>query len=202
MPSQREAITQQACDHTHEVWILGQVRPSHYAIADMQLIRGNHASLVAVLPPNSLILHAPSCWSDAKWDGAPSNYAAQIWYLPRYDKSRCPGVRTTATAGSDANLPLSVQHKLGRWDSRRYDFYSSIDDPWRPLQCYRETAGRLSIVTRRALSCHRWESLPPERAYGHQLCPRRESWICRKTWICSIATILGPCWRTVSYTAG
>ena len=49
MPSQREAITQQACDHTHEVWIVRLARPSHNAIADMQLIRGKHASLVAVI---------------------------------------------------------------------------------------------------------------------------------------------------------
>ena len=70
MPLQREAITQQACDHTHEVWIVRLDRPSNNAIADMQLIRGNRASLVAVIPPNSLVLHAPSCWSDAKWDAA------------------------------------------------------------------------------------------------------------------------------------
>ena len=82
-PSQREAITQQACDHTHEVWILRLDRPSHYAIAGMQLIRGKHASLVAVIPQNSRVLHAPSRWSDAKRDEAPSNYAAQIWYLLR-----------------------------------------------------------------------------------------------------------------------
>ena len=82
-PLQREAITQQACYHTHEVWMLRQDRPSHCAVAGMQLIRRHHASLGAVLPPNSLLLHASSCWSDAKWDGAPLNYATQIWYLPR-----------------------------------------------------------------------------------------------------------------------
>ena len=70
-PLQREAITQQACDHTYEVWIVCLDRPSHYAIADMQLIRGKHASLVAVIPPNSLVLHPPSSWTGAKWDEAP-----------------------------------------------------------------------------------------------------------------------------------
>ena len=114
-----------------------QDRPSQYAIADMQLIRGKHASLVAVIPPNSLVLHAPSCWSDATWDEVSSNYATQIWYLPRYDKSRRSGVCTTAPARSDMNLPFRIQHKLGKWDSRQYDFYSSVDDPPRPLQCYR-----------------------------------------------------------------
>ena len=113
-------------------WQMGQ------QLSDLQLIRRKHASLVTVIPPNSLVLHAPSCWSDAKWDEVPSNYATQIWYLPHYDKSRRSGVCTTATAGRDANLPLRIQHnlKLGKWDSRLYDFYSSVDDPPRPLQCY------------------------------------------------------------------
>ena len=65
-------------------------------------------------------------------------HRTRIWYLPRYDKSRRRGVCTTATAGSDANLPLRIQHKLGKWDSRRNDFYSSVDDPPRPLHCYCE----------------------------------------------------------------
>ena len=93
---------------------------------------------MAVIPPNSLVLHAPSCWSDAKWDEAPSNYATQNWSLPRYDKSRRHGVCTTATAGSDENLPMTIQHKLGTWDSRWSGFSSSVDDPPRPLQCHRE----------------------------------------------------------------
>ena len=71
MPSQREAITQQACDHTHEVWILGQVRPSHYAIADMQLIRGNHASLVAVLHPSSTLPRVGLMLNGMDSDGDP-----------------------------------------------------------------------------------------------------------------------------------
>ena len=86
----------------------------------MQLIRGKHASLVAEIPPNSLVLHAPSCWFDAKWDEVPSNYGTQIWYLPRYDKSRRSGVGTTATAGSDANLPLRIQ----RWANGTLDCMS------------------------------------------------------------------------------
>ena len=62
MPLLREATIQQACEQTHEVWILRQDRPPHYAAADLQLIRGKFARLVAVIPLISLVLHSPSCW--------------------------------------------------------------------------------------------------------------------------------------------
>ena len=68
----------------------------------------------------------------------PLNDATQVWYLPRYDKSCRPSVRTTVAAGSDVNLPLRIQSKLSIGDSQLYDFYSSVDDPRRPLQFYRE----------------------------------------------------------------
>ena len=65
-------------------------------------------------------------------------YICYIWYLLRHDKSRRPGVLTTAAAGSDANLPLRIKHNLGKWDSRMYGFYSSVDDPLCSMQHYRE----------------------------------------------------------------
>ena len=52
--------------------------PWTHAAADMQLIRGKHARLVAVIPPNRLVLHSSSCWSDAKCDETSSKYATQI----------------------------------------------------------------------------------------------------------------------------
>ena len=74
----RHRILQQASDHTEEVWILQLDKPSHRAVADLQLIR-TRAVLTAVFPPKGLILHTSSCWSDAKWVAVPSKYAAQIW---------------------------------------------------------------------------------------------------------------------------
>ena len=140
MRSLQAAIIQQACDHNHAVWILLKDRPLHSAAEELLLIRGKHwhTRLVAVIPLNSLVLHSPTCWSDAKWDEAPSNYATQIWTLQRsYHPSRSD-VRTKVIAESEANLPLKIQHKLGELNSRRYDLYSLSDGPPRPLLCYRE----------------------------------------------------------------
>ena len=115
MQLQREAITEQACD-THEVCIMRQDRPSQYAIADIKMQDATDQRKTCQFggsnTPNSLVLHAFSCssWSDAKWDQALLNHATQIWYLPRHDKSRRSGVCMTTTVGSDANLPLRIQH--------------------------------------------------------------------------------------------
>ena len=57
-------------------------RPSHYAIADMQDIMPVWWQYYPRTPGFNTL--APSCWSDAKWDGAPSNYDTQIWYLPLF----------------------------------------------------------------------------------------------------------------------
>ena len=103
----------------------------------MQLLRGKRARLVAVMPPNSSVLNSSSCWSDAKWDETPSKYATQIWNLPRHDKSSRPNPFSAVSAGNDVNIPLRIQHKLGKWDTRQYDFDSSVDDPPLPLKCYR-----------------------------------------------------------------
>ena len=134
-PSKREQIIQQAAEHNNEVWILRLDRPSNSAALDMQLIRSKRATLTAVLPSKSLILHSPSCWSEAKWDAAPSEHAAQIWrLLPQNSQSTANFARTGAVGY--ANPPL-LQHQLGDWLIRRYDFYSCVGNPTRSLQCYR-----------------------------------------------------------------
>jgi hypothetical protein len=78
-PADCDWILQQAAGHENKVWILRLDKPSSRAVADMQLIRNKQATLAAMIPAKSLILHPPCCWSEAQWDATPSTHDSQIW---------------------------------------------------------------------------------------------------------------------------
>jgi len=80
-PENRPGVLEQAASHGSVVWILRQDRPSPEAIADLAKIRSLRACLMAILPPQSMVLHDIHGWSTAKWDSEPSRYASQIWLL-------------------------------------------------------------------------------------------------------------------------
>ena len=92
----------------------------------MSKIRSLHACRAAILPSQSLVVHAVNCWSNAKWDSEPSKYASQLWHLQS----------TTGLNGLSPS-PYTVQHLLGCWKSRRYDFYHCVDPVSQQLLHYR-----------------------------------------------------------------
>jgi hypothetical protein len=65
-PPDRDWILQQAARHENKVWILRLNKPSSRNVANMQLIRKKQATLAAMIPAKSLILHSPCCWSEAQ----------------------------------------------------------------------------------------------------------------------------------------
>ena len=125
-PEARSSVLEHAANHCSAVWVLRQDNPSPGSVADMSKIRSLHACLVAILPSQSLVVHAVNGWSNAKWDSEPSKYASQLWHLQS----------TTGLNGLSPS-PDTVQHLLGCWKSRRYDVYHCVDPVSQQLLHYR-----------------------------------------------------------------
>ena len=128
-PENRPGVLEQAASHGSVVWILRQDRPSPEAVADLAKIRSLRACLMAILPPQSMVLHDIHGWSTAKWDSEPSRYASQIWLL-------C----SPAVQNKPHPEPCSLQLLLGHWENRRYDFYQPMEHP--PPRLLRYRAGQ------------------------------------------------------------
>ena len=125
----RLGVLKQAASHGSVVWILRQDRPSPEAVADLAKIRSLRACLMAILPPQSMVLHDIHGWSTVKWDSEPSRYASQIWLL-------C----SPAVQNKPHPEPCSMQLLLGHWENRRYDFYQPMEHP--PPRLLRYRAGQ------------------------------------------------------------
>ncbi len=85
-PEDRSSAFQQAASYGCAVWILWQDSPSPEAIADLVKMRRLQASLMAILPLQSLVLHDIQCWSNANWVSKPSQCASQVWLLSSPDE--------------------------------------------------------------------------------------------------------------------
>jgi hypothetical protein len=99
-------------------------------------LQKKQATLAAIIPAKSLILHSPCCWSDAQWDATPSTHAAQIWELPWHGESRSSNLGTTGIGRRD-DTTIPLQNQLGNWLVRRYDFYICTPSPPASLEIFR-----------------------------------------------------------------
>ena len=111
-PPARQGVLQQASNHPAAVWVLRYDHPSRQASTDLSILRTLGARLCAALDPACLVHHDSRCWSEARWDTVPARYASQLWLLPGLQGA------VWQTAQNQ-----SIQHSLGDWTTRRYDFY-------------------------------------------------------------------------------
>ena len=113
-PESRQNVLQSASNHGACVWILRQDQRKESALQDRRTLCSLGATLSALIPAKSLVLHGDGCWEEAKWDACPSAHATQLWRL---------SCASNPELSRNDEQPSDVQQSLGQWEQTRYDFH-------------------------------------------------------------------------------